>query len=143
MKRSLLAATYFGLLLVLGVLALSGCGESSIGGPLPPTPTTAPTELPGSGLPSDIPIYPGAQPVNLPTSQAGQASFQVTATPEMVSSFYQQQMPQQGWKKTQLNDNGADGVILAFRKDTRVAHIVISPGFNAGQVVILITVGSN
>ncbi len=143
MKRAFIAAARASALLMLALLVLSGCDTNSPGTTTVtlPRPTATPTQPPNGGLPDDIPLYPGAQLVAAPAS--GQSSFQVTASLEMVSSFYQQQMPQQGWKVTQMQDNGSDGVILAFSKDTRVAHIVISPGFQSGQVVILITLGNS
>jgi|SRR5579859_2766663 len=146
MKRAFIAVARASALMMVVLLALSGCDTSSPGtaSVTISRPTATPTQPPNGGLPSDIPIYPGAQVVsNSSSAQPGQASFQAPASLEMVSSFYQQQMPQQGWKATQVQDNGADGVILAFSKDTRVAHIVISPGFQSGQVVILITLGNS
>ena len=125
---------------MLALLALGGCGGGPSGTftftPLPSTPT----QPVSSGLPSDIPIYPGAQLAGSPS--AGQATFQAPASQQAVSTFYQQQMPQQGWKAGQIQDNGADGIFLTFTKDTRTAHISISPGIAQNQSTLLITVGA-
>jgi hypothetical protein len=140
MKRALPAIAPASALLLLALLALGGCDGSASGSytvpPLSPTPTR-PTS---SGLPSDIPIYPGAQLVGNPS--ANQATFQVPGDQETISSFYQQHMPQQGWKTGQIQDNGVDGIFLTFTKDTRTVHINISPGSAANQSTLIITVGN-
>ncbi len=135
MKSALIAIIYSSALL----LALGGCGGSNGGYGLPP-PTAAPTQPASSGLPGDVPTYPGAQLVGKPS--ANQATFQVPADQETVSRFYQQQMPQQGWKTGQIQDNGADGIFLTFTKDTRTTHVNISPGNAPGQSTLIITIGN-
>ena len=139
-KRSLLALICCNALLFVSLLAVSGCGGGSDGYSLP-APTATPTQPANGGLPGDIPIYPGAQFVGNPSP--GQATFQAPASQEMVKSFYQQQMPQNGWQEVQVVDNGADGIFLSFSKDTRMAHISISPGTSSSQSVILITIGNS
>jgi hypothetical protein len=142
MKRSFIAITSISALLMLALLALGGCGDSSGSAyTLPPQPTPAPTQPASSGLPSDIPIYPGAQLVGNPSTN--QATFQAPADQETISKFYQQQMPQQGWKTGQIQDNGADGIFLTFTKDARTLHVTITPGNTTNQSTLLITVGNN
>ena len=140
MKKSSLIVLILSSLLAPGLLTLGGCGgETSSGGPLPPLRLTATATQPvHGGLPSDIPVYPGAQFIGNPS--ASQASFQAPATQEAISTFYQQQMPQNGWKTLQVQDNGQDGIILTFSKDTRTAHIVIAPGIGTNQASVLITI---
>jgi hypothetical protein len=142
MKRAIFMAIILNSLLVACLLALGGCNGSSPTTQLPPLspPTATATLPPNGGLPSDIPLYPGAQPIGAPTQN--QASFQSSASQETISTFYQQQMPQHGWKTVQVQDNGPDGIILTFSKDTRVAHFVISPGIGNGGSAVLITLTS-
>jgi len=143
MKRATIVVLILNSLLPVVMLALGGCGGATSSTPLPTLslPTATATLPPNGGLPSDIPIYPGAQIIGAPSQ--GQAGFQATASQETISSFYQQQMPQHGWKTVQVQDNGLDGIILTFSKDTRVAHLVISPGIDTGQSVVLITITTN
>ncbi len=142
MKRATFLTILLTGLLLAGILALGGCGGGSTTTSLPPLspPTATPTLPPNGGLPSDIPLYPGAQLIGTPSQN--QASFQAAASQETISTFYQQQMPQHGWKTVQVQDNGPDGIILTFSKDTRVAHFVISPGIGNGGSAVLITITS-
>ncbi len=140
MRRSVLALAASSALLLLAFLALGGCGGGSTAGYVVPTLPPTPTQPASSGLPGDIPIYTGAQLSGKPS--ANQATFQVPADQETVSTFYQQQMPQQGWKTGAVQDNGTDGIFLTFTKDTRTAHINIAPGSAPNQSTVIITVGS-
>jgi hypothetical protein len=139
MKRPTIALLSIGGLLML--LALGGCGGSGAAGTPYVVATPTPTQTPSSGLPSDIPIYPGAQLVGNPS--ANQATFQAPADQETIRSFYQQRLPQEGWKMVQIQDNGTDGIFLTFTKDTRTLHINISPGSAPNQSTLLITVGNS
>ncbi len=141
MKRGSLVLVSITGILLAGMLTLGGCGGSTGNVKMLPTLTATPTQPGNGGLPADIPIYPNAQFIGSPSQ--GQASFQAPATQAMVSTFYQQQMPQHGWKTTQVQESGTDVVILTFRKDTRTVHIVIAPGSSAGQSSVLITVGNS
>jgi ABC-type phosphate transport system substrate-binding protein len=139
MKKSSLIVLILSSLLALCLLTLGGCGGGSSSGALPPlTLTPTATQPARGGLPSDIPIYPGARFIGNPS--ASQASFQAPATQEALSTYYQQQMPQNGWTTVQVQDNGQDGIILTFTKDTRTAHIVIAPGIGTNQASVLITI---
>lgn len=140
MKRLRLAIVPNSALLLLALLALGGCGGGAGGIYSVPALSPTPTRPVSSGLPSDVPIYPGAQLVGKPS--ANQATFQAPADQETVSHFYQQQMPQQGWKTGQVQDNGADGIFLTFTKDTRTLHINISPGNASNQSTLVITLGN-
>lgn len=140
MQRSRLAIVPISALLMLALLALGGCGGGSSGGYTVPLPTPTPTRPASSGLPGDVPIYPGAQLVGNPS--ANQTTFQAPADQETISHFYQQQMPRQGWKTGQVQDNGADGIFLTFTKDTRTLHINISPGNAPSQSTLIITLGN-
>jgi hypothetical protein len=136
MKSHRQISTLLSCCLALTLLAFAGCGSDTTTAtsstPIKPTPSAS------SGLPDDIPIYPGAQLVGTPAS--GQASFQVPGSPQAISSYYQAQMPEHGWKTDQVQDNGADGILLAFSKTGRTAHFVIAPGAQAQQTTVLITV---
>ena len=138
MKSNRRIFTLFMFLIAFALLVLSGCGGDN-------TATTAPTTKPSpsvnTGLPDDIPLYPGAQLVGSPAP--GQASFQMPGSPQAISSYYQSEMPKQGWKTDQVQDNGADGILLAFSKAGRTAHFAIAPGASARQTTVLITVSTS
>jgi ABC-type phosphate transport system substrate-binding protein len=141
MKKSSLIILILSSVLALCLLTLGGCGGASSSGALPPlTLTPTATQPARGGLPGDIPIYPGARFIGNPSSS--QASFQAPATQEALSTYYQQQMPQNGWTTVQVQDHGQDGIILTFTKDTRTAHIVIAPGIGTNQASVLITITS-
>lgn len=125
-------------LITFVLLALSGCGSDNSAAP---STTIKATPSANTGLPNDIPIYPGAQLVG--TTAPGQASFQMPGSPQAISSYYQTEMPKHGWKIDQVQDNGADGILLAFSKAGRTAHFAIAPGASARQTTVLITVSSN
>ena len=137
MRRSVFAIALSSAMLLL---ALSACGDTPSSSYVVPTLTPTPTHQVSSGLPNDIPIYPGAQLSGKPS--ADQATFQAPADQQTVSAFYQQQMPQEGWTTGEIEDNGADGIILTFTKDTRTVHLSISPGSAQGQSTLIITVGN-
>jgi hypothetical protein len=139
MKKPVLTSVSMSALLMLVLLAPGGCGGGAGGfyGPPPPA-TPSPTKPASSGLPSDIPIYPNAQLIGKPA--ANQATFQAPADQQTVKNFFQRNMPQQGWKAGQVEDNGADGIFLTFTKDTRTVHINISPGSAPGASTLIITV---
>ncbi|HEY7126200.1 MAG TPA: hypothetical protein VH540_19815 [Ktedonobacterales bacterium] len=125
-------------LIAFMLLVLSGCGSANTA---TTAPTTRPTPSVNTGLPDDIPLYPGAQLVG--TTAPGQASFQMPGSPQAISSYYQAQMPEHGWKTDQVQDNGADGILLAFSKPGRIAHFAIAPGTSAQQTTVLITVSTS
>src|SRR5690349_13396412 len=103
MRKPILVITLGSALLLLALVALGGCDSSSPSSYVVPTLPPTPTQPTSSGLPSDIPIYTGAQLSGKPS--ANQATFQVPADQETVSHFYQEQMPQQGWKTGAIQDN--------------------------------------
>ena len=125
-------------LIAFTLLALSGCGSDNTA---TTAPTTRPTPSVNTGLPDDIPLYPGAQLVG--STAPGQVSFQMPGSPQAISSYYQNEMPKHGWKTDQVQDNGADGILLAFSKAGRIAHFAIAPGASARQTTVLITVSTN
>jgi hypothetical protein len=126
-------------LLAFTLLTLAGCGSDGTATTSTTPPITS-TPSAGTGLPDDIPIYPGAQLVGTPAP--GQASFQMPGSSQAISSYYQSQMPEHGWKTDQVQDNGTDGILLAFSKGGRVAHFAIAPGASAQQTTVLITVSN-
>lgn len=82
----------------------------------------APTVDPGgSGLPGDIPLYPGV--ANMKTY--GQVLSVTSSDPvESVVTFYRKQMPSLGWAETQGVSGGT--TVLSWQKGERVVSITIT-----------------
>jgi hypothetical protein len=139
MKSHRYVCSLLSCLIVLTLLALASCDSNA--STAAPATTLSPTPTFSSGLPDDIPIYPGAQLLGTPAP--GQASFQMPGSPQAISSFYQSQMPAHGWKTEQVQDNGADGILLTFRQAGQSAHFVIAPGAEPRQTTVLITVSTS
>jgi hypothetical protein len=99
------------------------------------TPGLAPTvPISESGLPTDIPLYPGATGLIKLTDQA--VEFQTSATPDQVDQFYQQQMPSQKWALVSSTKQGVN-IIQIWQKDNRIVSIsILSQG---GKTVVMIT----
>src|SRR5262245_1136406 len=108
MKGQLRLLPLLSCLLFCALLALAGCAGDADSGAAATAHQPSPTV--STGLPNDIPIYPGAQLVGTPAP--GQASFEMPGSPHAISNFYQSQMPQHGWKTIQVQDNGADGIVM-------------------------------
>ncbi len=100
-------------------------------GPQPTIPVSA------SGLPADIPLYPGATGLTKITAEA--VEFFTTDAPAKVDQFYQQQMPAQKWALLSSSKQG-DNIIEVWQKDNRVATIAILP--QGSQTAVMITFAS-
>jgi len=98
--------------------------------PAGPQPTVASSQ---SGLPADVPLYPGATGLAKPSSQVVQ--FETSDTPDQVDQYYQQQMPAQKWTLLNSIKQGVN-IIQAWQKDKRVVTIAITP--QAGKTIVII-----
>jgi hypothetical protein len=99
------------------------------------TPGLQPTvEISESGLPVDVPLYPGATGLNSPAAKMIQ--FQTDDTPELVDQFYQQQMTAQEWTLLSSTKQGVN-ISQVWNKDNRVVAISILPQGN--KTVVMIT----
>ncbi len=112
--------------------------------------TTKPTAKPGgatatpgvqptvnkseSGLPVDVPLYPGATGLIKLTDQA--VEFQTSDTPNQVDQFYQQQMPAQKWTLMSNTKQGTT-IIQLWQKDNRLVSVTIIP--QGEKTVVMIT----
>ena len=93
--------------------------------PAPPEPTAiAPTaDANQSGLPVDVPLYPGSTDM---TANGGVVRVTSADSIDTIAAFYSQQMPAQGWTLFQeTNTNGS--VMQIWQKDDRMFSILISP----------------
>jgi hypothetical protein len=89
------------------------------------TPGLQPTvEKSESGLPVDVPLYPGATGLSSPS--ATMIQFQTDDTPEQVDQWYQAQMPAQNWSALSITDQQGT-IIQAWTKDKRIVTISIIP----------------
>ena len=98
-----------------------GPGEVTVEPPATPSgpaPTTNPAT---SGLPADVPLYPGA--TNL--QQFGTAwLFNAPDAPEIVASFYRSEMVQNGWSL--ITENSQEGqIVQGWQKGDRIASMQV------------------
>ena len=111
-----------------------------------PSPTTEPgagaTATPGilptvekseSGLPKDVPLYPGATDLSSPTPEMVQ--FQTNDEPDQIDQWYQEQMPLQNWSSLSITDQQGT-IIQVWTKDNRVVTVTIVPQGNKTIVMI-------
>jgi len=87
-----------------------------------------------SGLPEDVPLYPGATGLTKLADQA--IEFNTNDTPDQVNQYYQQQMPAQKWTLMSSTKQGVN-IIQIWTKDKRVVSIAIFP--QGGKTVVMIT----
>jgi hypothetical protein len=101
------------------------------------TPGVQPTvNMSESGLPEDVPLYPGATGLTKLTDQA--IEFETSDTPDQVDQFYQQQMPAQKWTLMSNTKQGTT-IIQLWRKDNRVVSVTIMPQGQKTLVMIAFT----
>jgi hypothetical protein len=122
--------------LLLGAAGSSAANEPTAMPGLPtPTRGAAPTvPISESGLPADIPLYPGATGLTKISTEA--VEFFTTDAPAKVDQFYQQQMPAQKWTLLSSTKQG-ESIIQVWQKDNRVATIAIVP--QGSQTAVMIT----
>jgi hypothetical protein len=100
------------------------------------TPTTGivPTvEKSKSGLPKDVPLYPGA--TGLTSLVPEMIQFQTGDAVDVVSQWYQDNMPTQQWTLMNSLKQG-NGIIQMWTKDKRIVTITILPQGNKTLVMI-------
>lgn len=79
------------------------------------------------GFPSDVPIYDPATLVSSSKLSEGQysVSARTASTVSDVTSFYKNDMKEQGWN-SQIESSYGDGTILSFKKGNRTASVTVS-----------------
>ncbi len=88
-----------------------------------------------SSLPDDIPVPVGAAGIN---NMFGMISFTAETPPEEVFTFFQEEMPNNGW--TETSADAMSGLwMLEYTKDGRTASIMISED-DSGNASVMITV---
>ena len=88
-----------------------------------------------SSLPDDIPVPEGATGIN---NMFGMISFTAETPPEEVFTFFQEEMPNNGW--TETSADAMSGLwMLEYTKDGRTASIMISED-DSGNASVMITV---
>ena len=97
---------------------------------LGPQPTVEESE---SGLPEDVPLYPGA--AGLTQLSDEMIRFQTEDAKSQVDQTYQDDMPIQGWTLLSRTEQGG-GVIQAWTKDERIVTVTIMPQGNKTIVMI-------
>jgi hypothetical protein len=97
-------------------------------GPDGPLPTIDPAQ---SGLPGDIPLYPGATGL---MNSGSFIAFTASDPLDTVADFYRKQMPENGWTITDEN-NPTDTVILALEKNGRKKFLTLTAQDKQVQVM--------
>jgi hypothetical protein len=121
-------------------LLLGAAGSSAATEPTakPGLPTATPGILPTvekseSGLPKDVPLYPGATDLSSPAPEM--LRFQTDDTPDQVDKYYQEQMPLQNWSSLSIT-NQQGTIIQVWTKDKRIVSVTIVPQGNKSIVLI-------
>lgn len=98
--------------------------------PLPEAPSTPSGPLPTidasqSGLPADVPLYPGATNLlKIPGIQGN--AFDAPDLPDQVAAFYRQEMVAAGWNL--VNETKSETLIIQmWQKASRIVSINLSP----------------
>jgi hypothetical protein len=121
--------------LLLGAAGSSAATEPTAMPGLPtPTRGAAPTvPISESGLPADIPLYPGA--TGLTSLTAEMVQFQTGDTAEKVAQWYQEQMPLQQWTLVNSMKQGTT-IIQLWSKNNRAVTITVMPQGDKTAVMI-------
>lgn len=155
-----------GLLAALTALAL-GCGGSDEGGEATPgatpaatgeapeTPTAGTTTIQGEyaseaaeiargqlpqDYPSDLPVYPGAQPTtSMMVGGSGLIVLSSNAPVADVLAHYREALPSQGWTVDSVSEKPGR---LSAHKESRSATISISEGKNGTEIGVALKGGS-
>ena len=102
--------------------------------PSGPQPTIDPSK---SGLPTDIPLYPGATNLQkMPGTQG--IAFDAPDLPDQVAAFYRQEMVAAGWNLINEAKSGTS-IIQMWQKASRMVSITISTK-DAKTIVMIITI---
>jgi hypothetical protein len=118
--------------LLLGAFGSSGATKP--GGEATATPGIVPTvEKSESGLPVDVPLYPGATDLSSPAPEM--LRFQTDDTPDQVDKYYQEQMPLQNWSSLSIT-NQQGTIIQVWTKEKRIVSVTIVPQGNKTIVMI-------
>jgi hypothetical protein len=108
--------------------------------PLPEAPSTPSGPLPTidasqSGLPADVPLYPGATNLQKIPGMQGSA-FDAPDLPDQVAAFYRQEMVAAGWNL--VNETKSETIIIQmWQKASRMVSINLSPKDEKTKVRIL------
>ena len=89
--------------------------------------------LESTGLPSDLPIYPGAE---LQLAGPGSATFKVDADVDTVKKYYESQMPAAGWSLDGAPFEGSGSYIANWKKGDDEIGIMITPDQNGSMLTI-------
>jgi len=79
---------------------------------------------PGEGVPADMPIPDDAE--ELYASSSGLITFESPSSTEELASFYQAEMPTNGWTEVKV-EQIMDLFDMEYRKDNRTATFTIAP----------------
>jgi hypothetical protein len=94
-----------------------------------------PAEAANSGLPADVPTYPGATNA---FTMSGVNSFSTTDDSAKVMSFYQQQLATNGW----ATDSALSDQMVTYKKDNRTLTLTTAPKDGGGTDVTIMIAGN-
>lgn len=141
-------------------VGLNACNSST------PTVQFEPVNNPSAEIPNDpalqataqalanqtLPVSGQQKPVDIPTPESpaenfsaeeGIVSFNSNMTYPEVVAFYNEQMPQKGWRKIpESSFEFQDSSLLLFQKSNRQAMLAISIDPQTGKTVVLITIST-
>ena len=110
-----------------------------------------PTDLPEGAtaaipdnFPSDVPVYPGAQPaqgrgVELEGKPLAAVQLVTNDSPEDVYEFYRTNLESQGWTIESSEPAGAGTAINAVKGDSCRTSLLIQPAESGGADVFIVT----
>jgi len=87
-----------------------------------------------SGLPADIPVYPGAA---IQSAEPGMVTFQAGASLEMVKAFYEEKLTAAGWALDGLPIEAEGTIIMNWKKGNQSVMISIT-ALGASNCIVMI-----
>jgi hypothetical protein len=89
------------------------------------------------GLPDDIPLYPGAQEV---TSLGTITIFKVEDDVETVNDYYESELENAGWSKTEDVSSSPAIMNTVWEKDDRTLDVTIAENEDEGNTNVMLTI---
>lgn len=109
---------------------------------LPELPDKATRSIPDN-FPSDMPVYPGAEPaigMGAAIGSGARSGVQLVAgdSPEKVRDYYTSELAAKGWEITDTGDNAGTGYTITAKNGDSTTIFFISPSAEGGADVLQI-----
>jgi len=92
-----------------------------------------------SGLPADVPIYPGA---TIQSATPGMVTFQARASLETVKAYYEKELTAAGWASEGQTFESAEASLVNWKKGNQSIMITLSAMGANDSVVTIVSEGS-